>query len=127
VTWGWIKGHSGDPGNERCDAIARWFSETIQPLAGGRNPRPGPRESGRTAGRAAGNGQAPGPTTARPPAGTYYVSVVDGILARHDVWPDCQQRVMGVKGARFKKVRGPAEESAVMKAWGLTPDDVYGI
>src|SRR5436305_13871170 len=93
VTWEWTRGHSGDPGNERCDAIARWFSETIQPLAAGRKaltaadrqptPRPA-RPSGALERSAA-------PMSARPPAGTYYVSIVDGIPARHEIWPDCQQ------------------------------------
>ena len=61
------------------------------------------------------------------PTGTSYLSLVDGILARHQSWPDCQRRVLGVRGARYKKVRGPAEEAAVMKAWGLTPDALSGI
>ena len=28
VQWFYVKGHSGDPGNERCDTIARNFSQT---------------------------------------------------------------------------------------------------
>jgi ribonuclease HI len=130
VTWEWTRGHSGDPGNERCDAIARWFSETIEPLAGPKKARgnvaarraaPASVLGGGTAGRTA------GPASSKPPAGTYYVSVVDGIPARHEIWADCQQRVTGVKGARYKKVRGLAEEEAVMKGWGLTPEDLYGL
>ncbi len=130
VTWGWIKGHSGDPGNERCDAIARWFSESIQPLAAGRKTRKSEADRQPMSRPAPGGGAAAssaGQVTARPPAGSYYVSVVDGIPARHEIWADCQRRVTGVRGARYKKVRGPAEEAAVMKAWGLTPDDLYGI
>lgn len=36
VEWRYVRGHAGDPGNERCDAIARGFSlgrpPTLQPL-----------------------------------------------------------------------------------------------
>ena len=32
LTWEWTRGHSGDPGNERCDEIASWFSSSVAPL-----------------------------------------------------------------------------------------------
>src|SRR3954468_18456441 len=32
LTWEWTRGHSGDPGNERCDEIAGWFSSSVAPL-----------------------------------------------------------------------------------------------
>ena len=106
ITWEWTRAHVGTPGNERCDQIARWFAQGIAPLRPARapiSPRP-----------IAGD---------RPPShGTGYLSLVDGIVARHATWADCERRVHGVRGARFKKVRSPAEEQATISAWGLPPD-----
>src|SRR3954463_8102253 len=75
LTWEWTRGHSGDPGNERCDEIAGWFSSSVRPLSAKAVPRrsaaPAPPTDGtRPASR---NGAAGGPA---------YLSLVDGILAR---------------------------------------------
>src|SRR5436190_1335275 len=88
-TDGGCRGHSGDPGNERCDAIAGWFSSTVAPPAGGstvRSSAPGPL----TGARPVGAGGAPG-------TGVSYVSLVDGIVERHRTWADCERRVKGVR------------------------------
>ena len=61
------------------------------------------------------------------PTGTSYISLVDGIPGRHATWAECEQRVKGVKAARFKKVRSPAEEQDVFASWGVTADDLFGI
>ena len=120
LTWEWAKGHSGVPGNERCDEIASWFSASVSPLDGRR--RPGRAEAPVSTPT---NGAArTGRTT---PSGTSYISVVDGIPARHRTWGDCEQRVKGVKGARFKKVRSPSEEQEAFAKWGVTADDLFGI
>ena len=47
-----------------------------------------------------------------------YVSLVDGIVARHATWADCEQRVRGVRDARYRKVHGDDEERAVLETWG---------
>jgi hypothetical protein len=63
------------------------------------------------------------PRSAAPalPAGPVtYLSYVDGKLERHGAWKDCEARVKGRGGAKFKKVRGPDEESATLRAWGLS-------
>jgi ribonuclease HI len=120
LTWTWAKGHSGVPGNERCDEIASWFAASVRPLAGTRR-RPAVSSSR----RATPNGLSP--TRRGAPSGTTYISVVDGIPARHSTWADCEQRVKGVKAARFKKVRGPAEEQEAFAKWGVTPNDLFGI
>lgn len=107
ISWQWTRGHAGDLGNERCDQIARWFALGIAPLALARATAPA---------RSSGSGRKP------PPSGTAYLSLVDGVVARHATWSECEHRVHGVRGARFKKVRGPDEERATIAAWGLPPD-----
>ena len=121
LTWEWAKGHSGVPGNERCDEIASWFATRVRALDGRRRVVRRPPASG----LASPNGQAPARRAA--PPGTSYISLVDGIPARHVTWPECDQRVRGVKGARFKKVRSPAEEQEVFASGGVTADDLVGI
>jgi ribonuclease HI len=111
VEWRWTRGHAGTPGNERCDEIARAFSTGIRRLdepAGGR---------------------ATAPTTSpkASPSGVRYLSLVDGIVARHASWPECDRRVRGVRGARFKKARSAAEEEQIVAAWGLGPDALFGV
>jgi ribonuclease HI len=130
LTWEWAKGHSGVPGNERCDQIATWFANSVRPL----QPRGAAASRPRTATAGGSNGAVSAPTRTRtsstakaPPPGTSYISVVDGIPARHHTWYDCEQRVRGVKSARFKKVRSRAEEQEMFAKWGVTADDLFGI
>jgi len=106
VVWEWTRGHAGTPGNERCDVIARWFAEGIGRLT--------PSANG-DAGVIARQGKAP-------PPGTSYLSLVDGIVVRHPTWAACERRVHGVRGARYRKVRGEDEARALVSAWGLRPD-----
>jgi ribonuclease HI len=41
------------------------------------------------------------------------------VLERHRTWSECERRVKGRSGARFKKALGAADEAAILKAWGL--------
>jgi ribonuclease HI len=148
LTWEWAKGHSGVPGNERCDAIASWFSASVRPLgrkAGAR--RPGPSAARvrtsvpptRPAIQPASRARPPARDLiqeeqedipferSRRPSSVSYISLVDGIPARHSTWGDCELRVKGVKGARFKKVRSPTEAQEVFATWGVTAHDLFGV
>ena len=49
-----------------------------------------------------------------------YLSLLDGRLERHATWAQCEARVKGRSGARFKKVKSPDEESETLRGWGLT-------
>ena len=47
-----------------------------------------------------------------------YLSVVDGKPMRHATWADCERRVKGRSGARFKKAMSAADERAILEGVG---------
>ena len=125
VTWHHVRGHQGIPGNERADEIATAF-------AAGRPPAlyHGPLirydvpvldipVDTRLPARPRGTSSA-----GRKAAAHSYLSVVDGEPARHTTWADCERRVKGRSGARFKKAMSAAEEEAILRSWGFSVDDV---
>ena len=72
----------------------------------------------RSASSSAGGGRA-----AKGPAFSY-LSVVDGQPMRHATWAECERRVKGRSGARFKKAMNVDDQAAVLRAWGFQPGDV---
>jgi ribonuclease HI len=121
VEWNYVRGHSGIPGNERVDEIANAFATQNDPrLYDGPiadYPVPIldiPDDTG------APKGSWNKPSTAGSNKKPFsYVSVVDGVARRHSTWTDCEQRVKGRSGARFKKAMSAADEAAILKAWGV--------
>jgi ribonuclease HI len=107
VIWEYVRGHAGDEGNERANAIA-------QAHAARRRTPP--------AGAAL---QARNEVVARRP-GVSYLSLVDGEVRRHATWEECRARVHGVSGARFKKCASAAEEEATLRGWGVPPEALAG-
>ena len=43
---------------------------------------------------------------------------------RHATWAECERRVKGRAGARFKKAMSVDDQAAVLRAWGFQPGDV---
>ncbi|MCX5791159.1 MAG: ribonuclease HI [Elusimicrobia bacterium] len=121
LAWGHVKGHAGHELNERCDVIAVAFSKGAS-IALYEGPavgcgysllEPGAEHLHKAGPRAR--------TSAHKPAakGGFYLSLVGGSVERHVTWPQCQARVHGVSGARFKKVASAEEERAVLEQWGV--------
>jgi ribonuclease HI len=40
---------------------------------------------------------------------------------RHRTWAECEGRVKGQTGARFKKSANADDESAILRSWGIDP------
>ncbi|CAN5457616.1 hypothetical protein BH10CYA1_BH10CYA1_27310 [soil metagenome] len=130
ISWKWVRGHDGNPGNERCDQIAVSFSKKkpeqlyVGPLNGYfvdltqlpvEQPLP-ERKSSDTNG-----GASKGTYKSSSSGGTaYYISYLNGVLEHHTNWGDCQKRVTG-KPAKFKKIKSKQEEDDTLRGWGLTP------
>jgi ribonuclease HI len=118
VSWLYVRGHMGTPGNERCDEIAVAFSRAQSP---------------RLYDGAITNYffdiQEPPPVEDLPAIKNYekrsaysYLSLVGGHLRRHKDWPSCERRVKGQSGARFKKAMDPLQEKEILASWGFDPE-----
>jgi ribonuclease HI len=119
IEWHYVRGHTGVPGNERCDEIAVSFSkgEHVKLFRGPlikysiaiydipeNTDLPEPKEPG------------------EPKAKAFsYLSLLNGVPMRHSTWPECERRVKGQSGAKFKKAMSPEDETAVLKSWGVDP------
>jgi ribonuclease HI len=109
VTWNWVRGHAGHPDNERVNALAQREAT-----------RSGPRseiENDTVAG-------IPATTPDEGAAVTFpcYLSLVNGVAARHTTWDACKARTSGCPGEDKKKCRSPEEAQATLRGWGLPPD-----
>lgn len=118
IDWRYVRGHSGTPGNERCDEIAVSFSKDtgIVLYSGSLRSYPTdlqqvPEDMSLPEMKKPGEEKAKGPAT--------YLSYVNGALQRDKDWKSCEARVKGVPGAKFKKVTSSAEEAAILKKWGV--------
>jgi ribonuclease HI len=126
IEWHYVRGHTGIPGNERVDEIANAFARKRHPeLYDGpllRYPLPifDVPDDTSVPKRASGAS-----SSGKSKAAAYsYLSVVDGTPMRHATWAECERRVKGRSGARFKKAMNAADEVAILRTWGFAPDDL---
>ena len=123
IAWHYVRGHSGIPGNERVDAIADGLARGL-PITLYKGPLTGydvaifdlpgdtavPKRRERSA-------AAPG----RKAAAHSYLSLVDGTPMRHATWAECERRVKGRSGARFKKATSADDEQVILRGWQVDP------
>jgi ribonuclease HI len=120
LEWLYVPGHSGISGNERVDALAVGSCGGVLPSA-----FEGPLAEYEH--RAAFTKEPPVEDLSTPSVSgaksskkeVYYLSYVGGKLERHTTWADCEKRVKGVPGAKFKKVSSSSEEGAILASWGI--------
>lgn len=122
VRWQHVRGHSGNPNNERVDTIARECATgrcpTLFSGQAGAPDDPVPLLPAR-----------PAPSVTAPPellqtpldGAARYISIVRGQVACDRTWAACAARVRGVSGAKYRKVRTHEELAAFCVAYGVEP------
>jgi ribonuclease HI len=112
IVWDLIPGHSGIPGNDRCDEIATAFADKAEidlykgPLASyGIDPHSTEAQFEKKKKASSSRGKA-----------FSYVSLVDGEVVVHNDWASCERRVKGKK-ASFKKVFSEEEQRELIAKW----------
>lgn len=119
ITWNYVRGHTGVVGNERCDEIAVAFSKGDSPYLYKTDynsyphrilplPAPDPLPEMKFKSSASSKDEK-----------VYYISVVNGVLSKHNTWSDCERSVKGRPGAKFKKVKNDQEEQVFLQSIGF--------
>jgi len=123
IKWHHIGGHVGIVGNERCDEIATIFANNVGGDA--RKTEKVELYDGPLSGYGIKNildtnydkklAAAKKISSARSYAKAYsYVSKVDGVVQTHKTWAECEARVKGKKGVRFKKALDIGDEAEII-------------
>lgn len=118
LVWKHVDGHAGVPANERCDEIATSFADEEKvELYDGPAKLYGVDLSitAATAGAKAAKGAKKSSSKSQPAYS--YLSLVDGALEKHATWAECEKRVKGVRGAKFKKSTSAEDEQAIIDEW----------
>ena len=116
ITWKYVGGHVGIVGNERCDHIATDFADGNKvelysgPLANYDIPNilDISFDESKMAEKKS--------DSSRSKAKAYsYVSSVGGVIETHHTWAECEKRVKGTKGAKYRKSLSIGDEARVIK------------
>lgn len=118
ISWKYVRGHSGTPGNERCDEIAVAFTKRqyIDLYSG-----PLLQYEFAIHDLPEDMSLPPMRDKVEKKKAHSYLSYVNGSLKRHKSWPLCEAEVKGRPGAKFKKSTSAENEIEIVKGWGLDP------
>jgi len=115
VKWQYVGGHVGILGNERCDHIATAFADgrKHELYSGSLNEYDIPNVLDISLDEALAAAKKSKSSRAKGPAFSY-ISMVKGVIEVHKTWAECEKRVKGAKGARFKKAMNAADEALIL-------------
>lgn len=115
IKWHKLSGHSGVPANERCDVIATSFADNRPIKLFHGNIYDYGIDLNITEAKADASGRLPDHTVRRGKAAAYsYVSMINNIIKTHKTWSECEARVKGKSGARFKKAVSKEDEEKII-------------
>lgn len=122
ISWSYVRGHIGIKGNERCDEIAVAYSHRENPDL----------YEGSAANYSFDYFKLPTLETlpeakskkADKKIAVSYLSLIGSVAMRHSTWGECERRVKGQSGAKFKKALSIDDESQILQSWGVKPDSL---
>lgn len=114
IEWRYVRGHAGHPGNERCDEIATAYADNKSPVLYKGSRTHYPIDLDAVVSESVVSNSKATSTSAKVYS---YVSFVDGLFMTHKTWKECESRVKGIRGARFKKAFSQADEERLKKEW----------
>ncbi len=118
IKWHKVPGHVGIVGNERADTIASTFAQTgTFPLYNGPKSTYGFSIEDVTFDQSKATERSEARKRSAQKAYSY-VSCVLGVVQTHATWTECEKRVKGKSGVRFKKSLDAANEQQIRKEFG---------
>lgn len=118
IEWNKVPGHVGIVGNERADTIASDFAEhgTFNLYNG---PKSGYEFNIEDTSFDKVKAKERSDARKRSAQKAFsYVSAVDGVVLIHQTWTECEKRVKGKKGVRFKKSLDAGNEREIVREFG---------
>ena len=118
IIWYKVPGHVGIVGNERADVIASTFAEkgTFELFSGSQTSYG--RDIYNTAYDEAKAKDRSDARKRQAQKAYSYVSAVDGVVKIHKTWTECEARVKGKKGTKFKKSLDAKNEKEIVREFG---------
>lgn len=118
IEWVHLKGHAGFEANERCDEIATHFADE-KPIELYNDSEKGYTFKVRILhDKELADAAAAGKDSRKGKKAYSYLSLVDGVLEKHKTWPECEERVKGKSGVKFRKAISAEDEQEILKEWG---------
>ncbi len=120
ILWSYTQAHVGIPGNERADEIATMCAdgEKVKLFDGARWEYEVDLVSTEPTGDIKKRTKSPEEKARQKMKAYSYLSLVKGKLYKDATWSECEKRVKGVPGVKFKKSVSAVDESAIIKTWG---------
>jgi len=118
IEWKYIGGHIGIAGNHRCDQIATEFADGKTPKLYQGLLQDYPIKNILDVSFDKSKQKQKSDSKSRAKAKAYsYVSQVNSVIQTHKTWKECEQRVKGKTGAKFKKAFSLKEEKELIESW----------